>query len=95
MKAATAAADFTLLGAVNVTVSGNFLSGNGDGILISDDTTKAATIASLITSPPTTRPSAASCLPPIRLRVPSLLFTLPTTGFATIPSPKTFLLRTA
>ncbi len=30
-----------LLGAVNVTVSGNFLSGNGDGILISDDTAES------------------------------------------------------
>ena len=31
-----------LMGAVNVTVAGNFLSGNGDGILISDDTAQSS-----------------------------------------------------
>jgi len=73
-----------LIGVSSSTVSGNYITGNADGLLISDET--AISKGNLTT---TTRLSAALCLPPILRSAPPLLISRPTMVLSATPSART------
>ena len=84
-----------LVGTVHSIVSGNLLSGNGDGVLISDETAEGRDnllIHNIATDNPPERGIVLASHPPSGSTPPNFA---PHYGVETVPSPKTFLPRTA
>ena len=80
---------------VGSVVSGNFISGNADGILISEETAESHNnliVRNIVTDNPEKCGIVLASHPPVRSAPP---ISLPTTGLAVIASPKTSFPRTA